>query len=77
MRIAAVRDHAKHIILILLIKLPCLFIATSEQHLRSATHTQHLRLRVKRLGGEVQTLRKDIFIQVGQDGRIKPDIILH
>ena len=61
-----VGDYSEHIVLILLIQAPCLFVVTCEKHLRTSTHAKHLCLRVECLGGEVETLRKNILIQMGK-----------
>ena len=61
-----VADDTQHVFLISGIYVPCLFIVTCQQHLRTTTHAKHLGSHSERLGSEVETLGKDVFIEVWQ-----------
>ena len=73
----AVADHAERVLAVAAIQAPCFFVVAGKHDLRAATHAECLKGGIERLGRKFETLLEHELIEVGQNGAVEADIVLH
>ena len=73
----AVADDPQRVLLVTAVQPPCLFIRPRQHDFRTPAHPQGLQLRVQGFRRELQALLQHETVEVGQDGGIETDGILH
>ena len=76
-REAHIGDHTEAIVLIPIINGPRLLIVARQHHLGSSAHSQRGSMGVECLCGEVLTLHQNIIVEVGENGGVETNAILH
>ena len=74
---AAVADYTERVGAVAAVEFPSLFVVAGQNDFGSAAHTQHFELRVEGFGGKLETLLEHKLVEVGKDGGIVADGILH
>ena len=76
-REAHVADDAEHVVGILLVQRHRLLIVAGEHHLWTSAHTQRGGMAVERLRGEALALGENVVVEIGKNGAVEADAVLH